>query len=152
MSSMNNIRWILFWSFSQTATLFAIAVPGAMLFGATGVAAGLLISEIVGSFIIPLSWVYRDLRPAEREGFWRDQVLATITPIVGTTSLLLLYSTAGAGKSSLLIGGTALCLAALWIQLRRIPASTRAQVVQTIWRMFRRDSKPTATRPTHDAD
>jgi O-antigen/teichoic acid export membrane protein len=141
LNAMNRLRWIAIWSSAQTATLFALAIPGCRWFGLQGVAFALLASEVLGSFIIPVIWLERELPIEARKPFRRDQALCALTPLIGSLSLLAANAMAAGAELVTFACGTAAIALALLVQLRRIPSETLRLIVLHASRALRRTAE-----------
>ena len=143
--AMNNIRWISLWSMGQALVLFALAVPGAHLFHVTGVAAAILVSEMAGSFVIPVLWMHNELPLEERRLFVVDQVQAVMTPVVASVTLFVAGAVTAEVRPVVLLAGGLVLAALLLKQLQRIPPEIRRDVAKKASSLLRRDTATNGT-------
>jgi O-antigen/teichoic acid export membrane protein len=139
--AMNDSRWIWLGSASQTVILFGLAAGGSPLFGISAVAVAILCSEVVGSFGVPVLWMYRALDEDQKHAFLTNQLATSAIPLVGTVTLLAAVAGHGSVRFLILASGVVACLVGAVVLLLRIPGSTRRDVLSAAMRIFSRSAR-----------
>ena len=132
LTSMNETRWISLWAITQTGVLVIAVVSASQFFGLYGIGVGLLVSECVGSFVLPGVWLQRRLQVEQRSAFLRDRAIACLTPVTASAALL---GSAAFPQSQRIYAvglGVAMVLFCFVAQAVRIPRALRERALSIV--------------------